>query len=335
MLRIVLVAAVLASIVVALPTLESEFSDEAVEYLFNNWAASHGITYTDAEAPARLAAFRKNAEFVARHNAEFQAGKQTYDVELNRYAALTQQEYKAFYLGFRPSTNGVRNAVTINGTVPDSIDWRTKGAVTPVKNQGQCGSCWAFSATGALEGANFVKTGQLNSLSEQQFLDCDTVDGACNGGLMDNAFNYVQQNGGVDSESDYPYLARQSVFGKCPADKTAKHVGTCSGHSDVPASNQAQLTAAIAQQPVAVAIEADQPGFQMYKSGVFSGACGTTLDHGVLAVGYGTDAGQDYYIVKNSWGAAWGEQGYIRLARNTADAAGQCGIAMSASYPTA
>jgi C1A family cysteine protease len=320
---------------VAIPTLDHEFSDAAAEEMFNAWTVQHNKEYTPSEIPARFAAFRKNLNFVARHNAEHANGLQTYNVELNRFADMTQAEFKAFYLGYTHNENRARNFGAINGTAPAAVDWRQKGAVTPVKNQGQCGSCWSFSATGALEGANFLKTGKLVALSEQQFLDCDTVDSACNGGLMDNAFDYVQKNGGVDSEDDYKYLARQTIFDKCPKSKTDKHVGTCSSHTDVPASDESQLQLAVAQQPVSVAIEADQPGFQMYKSGVFTGACGTTLDHGVLAVGYGTEGSQDYWIVKNSWGAAWGEQGYIRFARNTADKAGQCGIAMAASYPTA
>jgi len=336
MIKVLFLAAVLAAVAVSLPTSSEEFSNEAVEHMFNAWAAQYGKVYTDATAPAKLAAFRANLQFVARHNAEHANGLQTYTVELNQFADMTQAEFKAYYLGYQHDANRVRaNVVAINGTAPDAIDWRTKGAVTPVKNQGQCGSCWSFSATGALEGANFLKSGKLVALSEQQFLDCDTVDSACNGGLMDNAFDYVQKNGGVDSEDDYKYLARQTIFFKCPASKTSKHVGTCSGHTDVPASDEAQLQLAVAQQPVSVAIEADQPGFQMYKSGIFSGACGTTLDHGVLAVGYGTENGQDYWIVKNSWGASWGDQGYIRLARNTADKSGQCGIALAASFPTA
>jgi len=336
MLRSLFLAAVLAAVAASLPVESDLYSAEQTELLFNAWSSQHGFSFSDAEAPSRLAIFTENLNFVARHNQEAAAGKHTFTVEMNKYAAMSREEYKAM-LGFRPAANAVRNAVAINGSsAPASIDWRQKGAVTPVKNQGQCGSCWAFSAVGALEGANFIKTGKLVSLSEQELLDCDKVDGACNGGLMDNAFDFVEQNGGIDTEDDWKYLARQTIFFRCPASKKAKHAGTCSAHTDVPANDESQLQLASAQQPVSVAIDASGPSFQLYKSGIMSNTdCGTTLDHGVLLVGYGTEGTQDYWIVKNSWGAAWGEEGYIRFARNVADKAGECGIAMAASYPTA
>jgi len=279
-------------------------------------------------------------KFVNDHNAAFANQERSYTVKLNKFADLNREQYRAM-LGFRGNTNELsENTVSLkNGSAPDSIDWRTKGAVTPVKDQGQCGSCWAFSATGALEGANFLKNKKLVSISEQEFLDCDTVDNACNGGLMDNAFDFVRNRtkagGGIDSEKDWPYLAREATTDKCPAAHLAKFVATCTNYTDVPTNDESQLQLASALQPVAVAIEADQAGFQFYDSGIFSDDCGTNLDHGVLLVGYGAEDGQDYWIVKNSWGDSWGENGYIRFARNIADKAGQCGITLAASYPTA
>lgn len=334
---LVALAATLVVAVAALPTYDApRFSAEAAEHLFNDWMIAHKKSYSEEEAKMRFNIFHTHLEFVAKHNEEAANGLQTYTVALNQFAATSPEEFREL-LGFHAELKESYEPVHLNGSIPASVDWRQKGAVTPVQNQGQCGSCWAFSATGALEGANFIKTGKLVQLSVQQLLDCDDKgqDQGCNGGLMDNAFDYVQQNGGIDSADDFKYLARRSFFFRCPASKSGKHVGTCSGHTDVPANDEQQLALAVSQQPVSVAIEADQPGFQLYASGVFSADCGTNLDHGVLAVGYGSDNGQDYWIVKNSWGASWGENGYIRMARNVAQTGGQCGIAMSASYPTA
>jgi C1A family cysteine protease len=225
-----------------------------------------------------------------------------------------------------------RPAAAFQGGLPASVDWVAKGAVTPVKNQEQCGSCWAFSATGALEGAHFVKSGgSLVSLSEQMLVDCDTTDSGCGGGSMDSAFDWAAQAGGLCAESAYAYTGQA---GSCAAAKCARVPGSApASHVDVEPTDAA-LMAAVAAQPVAVAIEADQSGFQFYSSGVFSGACGTQLDHGVLLVGYGTSAaGVAYYKVKNSWGAAWGQQGYVLLQRGGGHEGGMCGILTSASYP--
>ena len=206
-------------------------------------------------------------------------------------------------------------------------------AVTPIKNQGQCGSCWAFSTTGSLEGAYFLKTGELKSFSEQQLVDCDTKqDQGCNGGLMDNAFDFIKTNKGLCTEESYPY---KGVDGTCNKKCKDDSKATVKTHTDV-AANAKALMSAIAKQPVSIAIEADQSSFQFYKSGVFNNAgCGTQLDHGVLAVGYGTLNGTDYWKVKNSWGATWGLNGYILLAKGTtAKPINMCGISQSASYPT-
>jgi len=218
--------------------------------------------------------------------------------------------------------------------LPKSVNWYTKGAVTPIKNQGQCGSCWAFSTTGSLEGVNFIYNGgNLLSFSEQQLVDCSDSYGnqGCDGGLMDQAFQYVEAQG-IELESTYPYVA---VDQNCAYNASAT-VFKNTGYTDNPANNQATLAAAVVKNPVSIAIEADQPVFQLYTSGVItSSSCGTSLDHGVLAVGYGTDGKQPYWQVKNSWGAAWGNQGFVWIGKSSSTSSpGICGIAMMASFPT-
>jgi C1A family cysteine protease len=223
------------------------------------------------------------------------------------------------------------------GPLPDSVDWVDKGAVTSVKNQGQCGSCWTFSATGAIESAYYLKYGKLLDFSEQELVSCDSGSMGCKGGLMDQAFDWVETRKGLCSESDFPYVSGSGTAPKC---KQCKPIpGSQVDHYvDVPVDDENALMSAVAQQPIAVAIEADQIAFQMYKSGILTGKCGSKLDHGVLVVGYGTDkeSGIDYWKVKNSWGSEWGESGYIRLQRGKVtpwNHSGECGILAQASFP--
>ncbi|CBI21373.3 unnamed protein product, partial [Vitis vinifera] len=216
--------------------------------------------------------------------------------------------------------------------LPESVDWRETGAVNPVKDQRSCGSCWAFSTVAAVEGINQIVTGELISLSEQELVDCDTeYDMGCNGGLMDYAFDFIIKNGGLDTEKDYPYTG---FDGECNLSGKSSKVVSIDGYEDVPPFDEKALQKAVAHQPVSVAVEAGGRALQLYVSGIFTGECGTALDHGIVAVGYGTENGTDYWIVRNSWGSSWGENGYIRMERNMADAfSGKCGIAMEASYP--
>jgi len=308
-----------------------QISEEEYQYQFSKFQLSFNKTYSRADFNRRYAVFKTNYDMIVQHNLE----GHSWTLDVNEFADLTWDEFKASKLGFaKVSTDLPRKVVDLSGlfTVPDTVDWSKQGVVTPVKDQAQCGSCWAFSTTGSIEGAVAIKTGKLTSLSEQQLVDCSGAYGnmGCNGGLMDSAFQYVISNNGLCAEADYPYKAAD---GSC---KTAcAKTSPIKSFVDVSQNNEDALKAAVAQQPVSVAIEADQLGFQFYSGGVFDGSCGTNLDHGVLAVGYGTESRKDFWLVKNSWGGSWGESGYIKLVRKGGKTSGQCGIAMEPSYPVA
>ncbi|KAI4304411.1 hypothetical protein MLD38_039925 [Melastoma candidum] len=279
------------------------------------WMNLHERRYdNETEKARRFQIFKENVEFIESFN---KAGDKPYQLGVNRFADMTLEEFRATHTGYvRPSDipRAMGNesfAKKYSEDVPDSVDWISAGAVTPVKYQGQqCGSCWAFSAVAAVEGLTKIRTGRLISLSEQELIDCDTTNNGCYGGYMDRAFEFISR------EESFAVRIR--------------------GYETVPHNNEGYLRMAVAYQPVSVAIDSNSRALQHYAGGVFTGECGTQLNHGVAIVGYGTtDDGMDYWLVKNSWGTSWGEGGYIRMMRNIEDYRGLCGIAMQASFPVA
>ncbi|XP_012539263.1 cathepsin L [Monomorium pharaonis] len=300
----------------------------------------HNKVYKSSiEEGYRMKIYLDNKRKIAEHNRKYEMNEVTYKLGMNKYGDMLRHEFVNTLNGFNKSvtariqTVGATFISPANVELPQEVDWRKKGAVTAVKDQGHCGSCWAFSSTGALEGQHFRNTGILISLSEQNLIDCSAKYGnnGCNGGLMDYAFQYVRDNRGLDTEKSYPYEAENDKCRYNPRNRGATDVG----YVDIPQGDEEKLKAAVATiGPVSVAIDASHESFQLYSEGVyFDPECSAeNLDHGVLIVGYGTDekTGHDYWLVKNSWGETWGEQGYIKMARNKNN---HCGIATSASYP--
>lgn len=304
---------------------------------FRQYMQRYNKTYASHEEYlVRRAAFAKSAAYVRAENAK----GHSYRLETNEFADQTTEEFAAARLGLAAPAHGWQGAAYLGAhehsgaELPESVDWVEKGAVTDPKNQRTCGSCWAFSSTGALEGRWQIATGTLLSLSEQQLVDC-AKDGnnGCGGGLMDHAFEFWESSA-VCTEDSYAYTAKD---GTCIASNCTEGVpaGGVRGYKDVATDDEAALMEAVAEGPVSVAIEADQMAFQLYAGGVLSKKCGDSLDHGVLIVGYGTsEDGVEYWKVKNSWGASWGEEGYLRMERGSAAGAhGECGIKDRASYP--
>lgn len=286
----------------------------------------------------RFKIFQTNLRNIIRHNLDV---TQNFTMGINQFSDLTSAEFKYQYIGgLQREAVGSYGCKTFSSSAtgaPASMDWRSKNAVTSVKDQGQCGSCWAFSSTGAMEGAWAISTGTLVDLSEQELVDCATGRSygshGCNGGQMEGAFKYIIDNGQC-TDSSYPYTSGLSkTSSTCQKCSSLAHASYC---SDVKPNDQISLKGAVYQQPVAVAISADTMLFQSYSSGVITSAsCYTSLDHGVLVVGYGTENGNDYWLVKNSWSDTWGDSGYVKIGRSSStNDPGICGIAMDPSFPS-
>jgi len=329
-------------------------SPEAHVAMFEEFVQTYRREYTSEEKDRRLEIFKANMQMIEETNAK----KLSYTLGVTPYTDLTFEEFRAQFIGgVTPWTAEQKESMTTfekTEDAPDSIDWVEKGAVTPVKNQGHCGSCWTFSATGALEGAMVAAGRKLTPLSEQELVDCDTgmLGGhGCKGGNPAQAFGWVKSNG-ICGEDSYPYVcmnmtADSCVSSSCATSKCSNPVlagGSWIKSGDVTAYGMVSQTvgdleAAVARQPISIAIEADQPVFQHYTSGVLTDdACGQKLDHGVLIVGYGVEKGlfgsTEYWKVKNSWGDSWGDKGFIRIARGKSAGYGECGVREMASYPT-
>ncbi|XP_051214809.2 fruit bromelain-like [Lolium perenne] len=323
---------------------------------FLGWQATHNRTYLSAEERLhRFEVYRDNVEYIDATN---RRGDLSYELGENQFADLTQDEFLARYTSYdaehrsshddasdikttaggggddddlRSSGSGDDSLEVSSPPPPPSVDWRAKGAVVPPKSQSSsCSSCWAFVTVATIETLHWIKTGKLVSLSEQQLVDCDQYDGGCNLGSYHRGYKWVVENGGLTTEAEYPYRA---VRGPCNRAKSARIAAKITGQGAIGPRNELVMQKAVAGQPVGVAIEVGS-GMQFYKSGVYSGPCGTRLAHAVTVVGYGTDpsTGAKYWIVKNSWGQTWGEGGYIRMRRDVGGP-GICGITLDVAYP--
>ncbi|CAN1226189.1 Senescence-specific cysteine protease SAG12 [Linum grandiflorum] len=294
-------------------------NDQPMRLSHDDWARKHGKTYKDsAEKEKRFLIFKDNVRRIEEfNNAAAKDNSSSFQLGVNKFTDLTNEEFRSMYLGYNnkmtssPST-GFRYANVT--AVPDAVDWRKSGAVTPVKDQGSCGCCWAFSTVAAIEGATKVKTGKLVSLSEQQLVDCavTNVNSGCQGGLMDEAFKFIiaSSSGGLTTEENYPYEAKD---GACNEAQSSFPAAKITGYEDVPQNDEGALMQAVAHQPVSIGIDGGGFNFHSYKGGVFRGSCGTQLDHAVTLVG---------------------EDGYMRIEKDGESEQGLCGLAKQASYPT-
>jgi len=303
---------------------------------FEEFVTKYSKNYaSDVERMERFNKFKNTYDHIETENAK----DNSYKLGINEFSDETPEEFGASHFGYKKpekpwgSLKNLGTHVHDGTPLADAVDWRTKGAVTPVKNQGQCGSCWSFSTTGSLEGAWEIATKKLVSLSEEMLVDCSKANHGCGGGSMDLAFQYVEKNG-LCTEDSYKYIAGGGKAGTCKASGCTKGLaaGAVTGFHDVGANSEQNMMSALALGPVSIAVEADKATFQSYRSGIMTGLCGTNLDHGILAIGYGTDGGSKYWWVKNSWGEQWGISGFGKLERGKGGG-GECGLLMAATYP--
>jgi len=303
--------------------LEYEFGHNYVME-FNNWKVKYGKTYVNAQEELyRLKVYIENQLWIKENQGE------EFTLEINQFGDLTREEFRAMYLGYKYVVQDARpNERVIDmpaGEVNQTVNWVSLSDTSPIYNQGQCGSCWSFSATEGIESAYSVydNVHPTPQLSMEQLVQCSSAYGnqGCNGGLMTDAFQYVQKNP-LNTFANYPYTSGTGVTGTCNDNLAAAGKYGISGFATVPAGNCTQLYIANNLQPISIAVDAST--WSYYKSGIFS-LCGTQLDHGVQLVGY--VMGQ-YWLVRNSWGASWGENGYIQLRWGNT-----CGLCNDASYP--
>mmetsp|Transcript_46725 Transcript_46725/g.74799 ORF Transcript_46725/g.74799 Transcript_46725/m.74799 type:complete len:372 (-) Transcript_46725:35-1150(-) len=333
-----------------------EFDAVDHKQAFEGWKRTFNKAYDIEQEADRFLVWLDNWYSINKHNQDEAA---PFKLRMNEFSDLSRDEFRRYIHGstdscFHSMARSGNTAVSANkvsnSTTPKAWDWTDVDGVSwvaPVKNQGNCGGCWAFSAVGAIESAaviaNYYNDGKpppvpIPTLSEQQLIDCSKAEGnmGCSGGLMDDAFTYVVKTGGLCSEAEYAYTAQD---GSCKASSCGTYYDPITSYTDVDTNDEAALMSAVAQHPVSIAIEADQYAFQFYHSGVLSGRCGDKIDHGVLLVGYGhdDDAKLDYWKIKNSWGESWGQSGYIKICRNCDKNKdnGECGILMAPSFPVA
>ncbi|XP_072546259.1 cathepsin L-like peptidase [Salminus brasiliensis] len=325
--------------VTALVAAAGAVSDSVEDLEFDSWKVEHVKSYGSEEEEAqRKMTWLANRKLVLEHNKLADQGLKSYRLGMNVFADMDIQEYQAMFSNCLRSSNETKSLCTSTSqpeeedTAPPSVDWRTKGYVTDVKNQGYCGSCWAFSAVGALEGQMYRKTGRLITLSEQQLVDCSRSfhNYGCNGGWPHRAYQYIKSSKGLEADFTYPYKAKDEMCRFNPQRIRA----TCRGHVCLRKGSEVALKRAVAKVgPISVAIDTSKHTFQLYKSGVYDepGCSQTHLTHAVVVVGYGeAESRKRFWLVKNSWGVGWGENGYIKMSRNKRN---QCGIASYAVYP--